>query len=208
MSRFSPPIALLAALATLATAGAARAEDPRSAADDRWHLVVDGDLFTLFSLRGDPDYSLHMAVRAPEAREWVFGLGFFGGLYPGFYRSILDWSNGADNEGWDVRVDGILLRAFYFLDEARRHFFVGAHIGVLRWETRHDATGSLDRFNQAVLWPAIGYRWFPGGEGLFFAFWAGAGILSPGFGGRREGAQRYEELRVLPFAAVHLGVEI
>ncbi|HET6613885.1 MAG TPA: hypothetical protein VFG83_17925 [Kofleriaceae bacterium] len=187
----------------------ARADEPAVAPEpSRWHLTADGDLFTLFSVAGARDYSLHMALRSPDVPAWIFGLGFFGGEYPDFYAAMLDWASGVDNDGFDVRVDGVLLRGLWFLDPAHRSFFVGTHLGVLRWENRDDATGSLWRSNQVVLWPAIGYRWYPTGEALFLAFWTGIGVLSPSFGTSEEGPRGYQELRLLPFAAVHLGVEI
>lgn len=199
-------VCLLVALSVALAPAAARAEP--AGEPERWHLITDGDLYTVFAVRGDPNYSLHMSLRPPQAPEWIVGIGFFGGLYPDFYTELLDWASGADNDDWEVIVDGALLRAFYFLDPERRHFFVGTHAGVLRWDNHHDASGSRRRFIQPVVWPAVGYRWFPGDGFVFLSFWGGVGVLGPSFAEDADGPERYEDLRLIPFAAAHLGVEL
>lgn len=181
----------------------ARAEET-----DRWHLSAEGDVYVIpFSLAGEPTYSMHAAVRSPSLPRWTFALGFFGGPYPKFYRDLIDTFNGNDNDGWETHVDGVLLRALWF-PRGREGWFVGGHVGVLRWEHRHEDRLSVENTNQAVLWPAVGYRVFIHRETVFLSIWTGPGVLSPNFATSRTGPERHETAHLLPFGAVHLGAEL
>lgn len=184
-----------------------------TAPEARWKVSAETDLISIpISLTNVPSYSLHVGLKAPQLPNLLVGVGVFGSRrLPDFFTSLLDAANGVDNSGFSVGADGVALRTvWYFSEGSESGFFAGAYWAWQRWRQTHDATGAERQTNQLLLWPAAGYRWFPGGTPIFLSAFLSAGITSPSFGtvttGR--GAPEYQELRWYPFGAVHLGFEL
>jgi hypothetical protein len=107
-------------------------------------------------------------------------------------------------EGWSLRVTGVVADADY-LGEDQRGWFVGLVGSVLFNRYTLDATGERAERTLWSVGPRAGYLWYPGwGEHFYLAPWGSAGVnLNPEV--ITAGGRTYPEPRWQPFLTVHLG---
>ena len=182
--------AFLALVALLAAAAPARADD--------WMVSAEGDAtrIALGSL------SLHLMARPPAWPRLRLGVGRVGGALPGLFHRLFD-----PNEGWQVSEQGGVLEGFLHHREQGSTWFVGAIARLERWEWRRPELAGSAIGTQVFVMPAVGYRWFPTGQGVFVTPWVGLGLSVWDSGVGRVGDERYQPLRWFPLAAVHVGYE-
>lgn len=146
--------------------------------------------------------SFHVMVRPASAPRLRLGLGRVGGALPGVFHQLFD-----PNDGWDVTEQGGVAQGFF---HARAHgstVFAGGYVRFERWRWARDDGGGVARGSQVFVMPAVGYRWFPTGDGLYVAPWAGLGVSVWDSGDGVVGDRVYEPLRWFPIVAVHVGYE-
>jgi hypothetical protein len=175
-----------------------------------WRSTAETDVLALgVSFTGVASYSLHVGVKPPWSRHLLLGAGVFGAeRLPEAYVQMLHSVNGVDNAGWRLGSDGLTARVAYYFGESKSGFYAALYLAWIRWHLDHPESGTTIHTNQLFLWPAAGYRWFPGGRSVFVSAFVSAAATSPIFGTRREGPAQYQELRWYPFAAVHVGYEL
>lgn len=173
---------LAASLAFFALSGSARAD----AAPPRWDIEIDP---AAYALRG---YSVHLGLNAGHLR---YDLGAYAADVP-------RWARG--NEGFDVSMRGFGIKAQYFFDGERHEgWFVGAGFGPTQERLKNRTAGAQLSRTLYGLGAEAGYR-FDLGRGFYATPWVGFDYM-PRARDVDVSGKVYEDKRVMPFAAVHLG---
>ncbi|HZN93425.1 MAG TPA: hypothetical protein VFB81_12010 [Myxococcales bacterium] len=206
-----PTLLPLVALIALTAAPAARADEPSRPAD--WTAGAEIDLFAYVLPPIGALHSLHAFVRPPWLDGHLrLGFGVFGGeRYPAFVLGILNSLNGttARNDGWEIGSRAFAAEAFWDFSGPEGGVFAGVYLALERWTQTRAVSASEQITTQLWLEPALGYRWFPGGQRhLFVAIWAGMGVLSPPLAVENAGPDTFQPHLLFPFGSVHVGYEI
>jgi hypothetical protein len=110
----------------------------------------------------------------------------------------------AAEDGWTLRVTGVVADADYIGDD-HRGWFVGVVGSALFNRYTLDATGERERHTLWHLGPRAGYVWYPGwGEHFYIAPWGNLGvILNPE--DVTVSGETYPGSRWQPFLTIHVG---
>lgn len=169
-------------LAAVLISAGAMAED-RS---PRWDTEIDP---VPYALHG---YSVHLGGITGHLRVEV-------GAYA---TDIPSWLDG--NRRFNVSVSGVGVKLQYFPAAETRGWFAGLSAGPEREHIKHIADGARDSLTVSGFGPELGYR-IPWGERFYATPWVGL-VYSRSAGDLAVGDGVYRDRRLMPFAAVHLGV--
>jgi hypothetical protein len=168
--------------------------------------LADGPVAEAFGLSAEVDpvpffehgFSVHAAVK--PGNRLRFTLGTFGLTLPAP-------ASGSTNDGWNAKQRAIEVSANYsLLDVGKSSLYAGLYLFAQRWSyERTDVVG-----NEVSYWitpaPALGFQWLPWGKGLYVVPWAALGFPIRG-SAPRLGGHIYEEPKLFPVLALHLGYE-
>jgi hypothetical protein len=191
---------LITSILASALAGTARADNAVSTSSEhepaRWRFVLEIDPIN-YAVRGG--WSATAFVRPGPLPHWRFGASIYAGDLPSF----------AMEEGWAARIEpGMAVHAQYFLSRDAKGFFLGALASLNRWDYTFEGMSGSARVDEVSVMPAIGYQWFPFGDGLVIKPWLGVGIPLYARGEATLGTETHDRaIPVAPFATLHLGYQ-
>jgi hypothetical protein len=187
---------IAAATITMLVASPARTEPlpapNASVIDDgaQSHVYVDLEVDpTAYLMSG---YSLHVGVGWTHFR---LDLGVYGMDIPSFAHG---------NPGWDVTFDGAGAKLQWFPLAEQRGLFVDISGGLARQRVTLAASGASHRDTDLAAGASAGWR-FMLPRGFYASPWAGLNYTFDGADVMLDG-ERFKTTRLVPFAAVHLGV--
>jgi hypothetical protein len=160
-----------------------------------WRIGAEVDPVPFF----EHGLSFHAAVKPSTLPRLRFTLGVF--------ALTTTPSAGSTNEGWTSKQRAMELSASYFLfDEEGRGLFAGLYAFIQRFSyTRSDLPGEVTAYWVTPA-PAVGFQWLPWKWGPYVTPWAALGLPLRS-GERQLDGHTYEEPKVFPVLALHVGYE-
>ena len=194
-------VGAIAALALTLCASTAGAAPVAAAAPEppRWKFSVESDITRLVL----GSLSVHLMARPAGLPRLRFGIGRVGGALPKLFHTLFD----PNEDGWEATEQGGVLQAFYHSSDDGNVFFLGGYARFDYWQWRRSELPGKVSGAQVFLMPAVGFRWFPAGKGVYVAPLAGLGVSIWDSGPAKIGTHTYEPLRFFPLPTIHIGFE-
>lgn len=156
-------------------------------ANAQWEVEVDPFAYLM------DGFSLHVAQNSRTSNSRLQG-----GI---FQADVPEWIHGDDE--FDVRMQGITLKADYFPFDETSGWFMGIDGTYYRMRYRLEQTGETEDSNQFGLGPRLGYR-YEIGDDLYITPWISAQYVFNADDVYISGV-RYSESDISVLPTVHLG---
>jgi len=168
---------------------------------------------TAVYLESDPStfllggFSAHVRVAPSVWPRWTVGAGAYALDFP---RLMVDLAPANRDEGWQVRMRlgyGVFVDRTLWSRRGDDGLFSGVQLALQHFRVRNDRLGpaAADSTNWLIM-PRIGYLFRPfDTSGFYLLGWLGVGATGRLSGDTRVGADSYQVLPVIAFAAVHVG---
>jgi len=145
----------------------------------------------------------HLRLRPKALPHWTFGVGAYALDLP---SPLVDLDPANRGEGWHSRISlGVATFVDRYFRGDARGVFVGAQLGIQRYQITRDGVAGAANFTALLLMPRVGYTWQPFDAGFYVMPWLGVGT-APRIGGEVAlQGQRYDVFPVVAFATLHVG---
>jgi hypothetical protein len=167
---------------------------------------------TKISIETDPatfafeGYAAHVRVNPKGMEKWRLGVGLYSLKFP---DELVSLNPENKDKGWNVELSqGLGIFSEYYFGDSAKGGYVGLQVALQEYSIENDnSIGQDTSYNNILIIPSFGYRWFPTDHAFYVTPWIGVGYTSKVSGENKIDDQSFDIAPILTFAAVHIGYD-